>query len=461
PNTPVRVQMLRHQFGFGTAFNPRRIAGNSQNDPAYTQRLLNLDGEGHGFNLVVPENALKWRAWEQGWAGSQTEIIHALQWLKDRQVAVRGHVLLWPGWTRMPDDIQTNSQNPGYIENRIANHLDDILNRSGVRSAVREWDVVNEIAHVRDLEYALAGQGNYVSGREIYAEVLKWAKQEDPNLVTYLNDYDILSNGSLQGESYLLFKEFIQEAIDAGGAVDGIGFQAHMGTKLVSPDSLYAILEDCHQTFGKPIKITEYDLPKELPDDKEGQYLHDFLTLVFSHPAIDGFLMWGFWDGAHWKENAPLYYEDWTPKPAHAAFVDLVFDQWWTDTTLTTDSLGQIALRGYKGTYHIEATDLDLQRPFRLSQDTSLTLALYTTSLTPESTGFRLYPQPAGDWATVDLPQSGPWTWRLSDSSGRLVRQGQSQTEEARLSLTGLPAGVYHLQIQTGEKHYMGKLVRQ
>ena len=118
----------------------------------------------------------------------------------------------------------------------------------------------NEIAHVRDLENALAGQPGYPTGREIYAEVLQQVKQEDPEIISYLNDYEILSFGSETGPAYERFKGFIQEAIDAGGEVEGIGFQAHMGTNLVAPDTPYAILEDCYQEFGLPIKITEYDL---------------------------------------------------------------------------------------------------------------------------------------------------------------------------------------------------------
>ena len=460
-NTPVRVQMLRHQFGFGTAFTPRRLAGNFQNNPTYTQHLLDLDGQGHGFNLVVPENALKWRAWEQGWAGSQTETLNALQWLHDRQIAVRGHVLLWPGWSYLPDDMQANSQNVTYLENRIANHLDDILNQAGVRSVVREWDVVNEIAHVRDLEYALAGQGNYVTGREIYAEVLQQAKQQDPGLTTYLNDYDILSNGSLQGNSYLQFKQFIQEAIDEGGEVDGIGFQAHMGTRLVAPDSLYAILEDCYQTFGKPLKITEYDLPKELPDDAEAQYLHDFLTLVFSHPAVDGFLMWGFWDGAHWKGNAPLYYEDWTPKPAHATFVDLLFDQWWTDTTLMTDAQGSLDLRGFKGDYRIEATDLGLAREISLSQDSDTTLTLFILSQDQPEEGLLIFPQPARASVQVAFPFADQWTLHLFDATGRQVYQAQVNGKTTRVSLADLPAGIYGLRLANGRQAFAQKLIKE
>ncbi|RMD97667.1 MAG: hypothetical protein D6816_17265, partial [Bacteroidetes bacterium] len=62
----ISLEMLQHEFAFGSAVTPRRLAGNSWYDPVYEEKILNLDGQGHGFNMVVYENALKWPAWEQG-----------------------------------------------------------------------------------------------------------------------------------------------------------------------------------------------------------------------------------------------------------------------------------------------------------------------------------------------------------------------------------------------------------
>ena len=36
----------------------------------------------------------------------------------------------------------------------------------------------------------------------------------------------------------------------------------------------------------------------------------------FSHEAYTGFVMWGFWEGAHWKPETALWRKDWTEKPA-------------------------------------------------------------------------------------------------------------------------------------------------
>lgn len=45
-------------------------------------------------------------------------------------------------------------------------------------------------------------------------------------------------------------------------------------------------------------------------------------------------------DGAHYANDAPLYTANWTLKPAGQAFLDLVFNKWWTDTACTSDASG-------------------------------------------------------------------------------------------------------------------------
>jgi len=454
-NQSVRVEMLRHDFAFGTAVVPRKLAGNTDNDPIYASKLLDLDEQGHGFNWVVTENALKWRAWEQGWAGSPAETVNAIQWLNDRQIQVRGHVLVWPGWTRMPNDMQTNSNDPTYMLNRINGHLDQILNYAGIRDRVLEWDVINEIAHVRDLENALQSQAGYPTGREIYPQILNQALLEDPRIITYVNDYNILSNGSVNGGDYQLFKSMIQEILDAGSPLDGIGFQAHMGSNLIAPDSLYAILEDCYQSFGKTIKITEYDQDSIIDDETAAQYTGDFLTMIFSHPAVDGFLMWGFWDGAHWRGNAPLYHADWSPKPALTSFNQLVFNEWWTDTMLTTDALGQVDLRAFKGDYSIQVgTDLTATLSLDAALDT--TLRLTATGLDPFQMiqPVRLHPNPAKDQLFLELPYPSQWRLSLGDLMGKTWFADEFEGKNHRIDFPKIPSGMYmiHLQDDQGKK---------
>jgi endo-1,4-beta-xylanase len=70
----VRVEMVRHEFKFGTAVVSNKFNGGSEFNATYEQKLLNLDGKGRGFNELVFENDLKWPAWEQQWFSSKPAI---------------------------------------------------------------------------------------------------------------------------------------------------------------------------------------------------------------------------------------------------------------------------------------------------------------------------------------------------------------------------------------------------
>ena len=40
-------------------------------------------------------------------------------------------------------------------------------------------------------------------------------------------------------------------------------------------------------------------------ENRKAANLEKVMTLFFSHPAVEGVLLWGFWDGKIWhKENA-------------------------------------------------------------------------------------------------------------------------------------------------------------
>lgn len=455
PNAPVRVEMIRHKYAFGTAVVTSRFPGNPQYNATYVSKLQDLDGNGHGFNWVVTENALKWNAWENNWIGTPSETINALNYLTNQKIKIRGHVLIWPGWSFMPADMQANANNPQHLKNRIDNRLIGKLNTSGIRQNIKEWDVINEIAHVRDLEYALQGTTSYTTGREIYTEIFNKAHQQDNALVGYVNDYNILSNGSVVGGDYQLYKSMIQEIINSGGQVDGIGFQAHMGTNMTAIDSLYAILEDCYQTFGKDIKITEFDMSDVIVDSTAARYMGDFLTMMFSHPSTNGFLMWGFWDGAHWLGNAPLFDINWTPKPSLTTFNNLVFTEWWTDSTLTTDANGNLTIRGFKGDYRISTTINSelVVADLVLYDDLNTTVQLFPVNTISilNDVDFKVFPNPAYDIINVELPSEGDWSVTLVDKLGRVLIATILNGKKGRLDISAFDDGVYFLKIENKE----------
>ena len=465
PNASVQVEMLQHEFAFGSAVVSRLFAGNNSQNPAYEAKLLDLDGEGHGFNWVVFENAMKWPGWEQNWISSKPETTHAVQWLRDHDIKIRGHNLMWPGWGNLPPDIQANQNNVQYIRDRINSHIEEIVNYPGIKGNIAEWDVLNEITTNRDLEYALQGQPGFTTGREIYAEVFAKLAEEDPNTKTYLNDYMTISQGSTGGGNYDTLKQFTQEIIDAGVQLDGMGFQGHIGGFPTSIYDVYSILEDFYTTFGTTGKITEYDISEQVSDELAATYLGDFLTMVFSHPSMDGFLMWGFWDGAHWHQNAPMFYQDWTLKPSGQAFIDLVFNEWWTEESGLTNTGGEFKLRGFKGKYKvtIDCGDTVLVDTFELLSDKLLVKKgdeIYSGASISEAPGFSIFPNPASDFLNLKKPSSEAVKVQIFDVAGRLVFDQKMEGMQLLIPLN-FGKGVFVAVLGSGEKTLTETIVIQ
>jgi hypothetical protein len=68
---------------------------------------------------------------------------------------------------------------------------------------------------------------------------------------------------------------------------------------------------------------------------------------------VEGFMMWGFWDGKHWHKNAPLFHKDWSPKPAMKAWEELVMGAWRSDERVATGAQGQAQARVHLGDYEV------------------------------------------------------------------------------------------------------------
>ena len=462
-NKEVRVRMKKHEFEFGTAVVASRFANNRDQLQIYEDKLTNLDGQGNGFNSVVFENALKWKAWEGEWPTNKSEKIKAIEWLKEKDITIRGHNLVWPGWNFLPDDMESNKNNPSFLVNNIKERIDNILNYDGIKGNIKDWDVINEIAANRDIEDALKGTTGYTTGREIYAEMFKQVKEIDPEITTYLNDYITIGQNRDSGVLYDEFKKYIREIIDAGGQIDGIGFQAHIGGSPTAPEKVYRILDDFHQEFQTEAKITEYDTDRLVSGELGAKYMDDFLTIIFSHHSVKGFLMWGFWDGNHWKQNAPIYNLDWTLKPSGEAFINKVYNEWWTDETLRTNDEGEVTLRGFKGEYEITSSLMEEPVLIQLTGDTSIILdtgAIISTSEVDFENEFSLYPNPAQDIITISNNDKEDFAVSIFDINGRKLHEKYG-TNKYEIDISSQVPGIYFIKVRMGKTSFTKKIVKQ
>jgi endo-1,4-beta-xylanase len=109
---------------------------------------------------------------------------------------------------------------------------------------------------------------------------------------------------------------------------------------------------DQFSEFGLPIESTELSL-NMLDRELQADFMRDYLIALFSHPNVHGIMLWGFWEGRHWRPDAAMFERHWTPRPMADAWIDLVHKEWKTDVTATTDADGVAHARGFCGDYDI------------------------------------------------------------------------------------------------------------
>jgi endo-1,4-beta-xylanase len=206
-----------------------------------------------------------------------------------------------------------------------------------------DWDVINEPSSNKDLQKIL--------GEDEMANWIKQTRSLDDKARLFINDYGNLGE-CCELETEL--KRIVKRMQDLNAPIGGIGLQAHFGYLLTPPEELYERLNDLG-SLGLPLEITEFDI--NIKDEQlQADYQRDFMTIIFSHPKVSGFLMWGFWAGQHWLPDGALFDANWNLKPVGQAFRDLVFKTWWTNVSGSSDANGAYNARGFMGDYKITAT---------------------------------------------------------------------------------------------------------
>ena len=292
------------------------------------------------FNTAaLPYN---WADW--GWRvpAVQEDYLHGLRRAKEAGFGIHTGHLMWPSRRWSPEYLQEHEDQP---EKMRAEYL------SAVREAleatkpfgVAEWTVVNE-------PY---GQGDLlpIMGRGVMLETFRLAEQIQPEAHRLLNETLILSNAGETRLNQEALDDNLRFLLDNDAPVQGLGLQGHFGSRLTPPSRVYELLEH-YAAFGLPISITEFDI--DIGDEQaQADYLRDFYTVAFSHPAVHGIVSWGFWAEEIWKDQAAWYRKDWTPKPVAEAYRDLVLGEWWTDEVILTDADGRATVDGFHGTYRV------------------------------------------------------------------------------------------------------------
>lgn len=344
PGAKVAVRMQRHEFGFGTAIRSDWIVGGDSPDhERYREALKKY------FNKAVFEDDIKWHNWidrSPNGKKRREQVLAALDWLEAQDITPRGHVMVWPSWPRVPDFVRDLGDDPPKLRQAILDHIADQTSVLGRRLA--EWDVINESYAHNDVMNVL--------GRGAMVEWFQAAHKGAPDVKLFYNDY-VMFDGEGPGSPSQYFYDTIKYLQENGAPIGGIGEQGHFGGSPPPPTRVLKVL-DRFGELGLPIQITEFDIDTS---DLATQvtYTRDFLTAVFSHPAVSGVMCWGFWEGRHWKPRAAFWSKDWQLRPNGEVWVELTTKKWWTNVDLETTDDGAAVVRGFRGDYEVIVTSPD------------------------------------------------------------------------------------------------------
>jgi GH35 family endo-1,4-beta-xylanase len=352
PGARVVVEQLRHEFWFGAAISSGMFGWRAKEQDAAKYKDTFLAN----FNAAVTENALKWSPMERQRGKVEYRVVDAiLRWADRHEIPIRGHCIFWGVPQFVQDWVKKLTDDE--LHETIKNRAIDIGQR--YRGRFVEYDLNNEMIHKNYYEERL--------GPDITKQMAQWVREGDPDAVLFVNDYDILTGRRLKD-----YIAHIRGLLDQGVPVGGIGVQGHLHGESFDAEALRNALDELAK-LGLPIRITEFNFPGQrsrffkdkklrLTSEEEkakAKALVDYYRICFAHPAVEGILMWGFWEGACWIPASALYKRDWTATPAAEAYRDLVFREWWTTWEGRADEKGQCTVRAFYGRHRVTVDGAD------------------------------------------------------------------------------------------------------
>jgi endo-1,4-beta-xylanase len=310
----------------GAAVDPRHFS-----EPEYADTLA------REFNMVEPENAMKW---------TQTELAPGhfdfsrgdavVEFAEAHQMKVRGHNLLWG--IHNPDWLEAGRFAPAELHDLMQHHIATVAGHFAGK--VFAWDVVNE-AFDKDgtLRHSIwfdqPGIGLADQGTAYIEQAFRWAHEADPKALLFYNDYAAEGVNAKSDAIYAMAKDFKARGVP----IDGVGLQMHLALadadRLSSLDANIARLA----ALGLQVHITELDVglpitadgqPRDQEDLRRQADLYGLVARACAaNPACTAFQTWGFTDKYSWipafthgERGAALPFDaSYQPKPAYDAIL--------------------------------------------------------------------------------------------------------------------------------------------
>lgn len=288
------------------------------------------------FNWAVFGNELKWY-WTEPQQGNfnYRDADEMLDLCKSHGIETRGHCIFWEVESTVQSWVRSLNNND--LMSAVQNRLNGLLSR--YKGKFSHYDVNNEMLH-----------GSFYQGRlgkDIRANMFKTANQLDPSATLFVNDYHVEDGCDTKScpEGYI---EHILGLQEQGAPVGGIGIQGHIDNP-VGPITNSAL--DKLGILGLPIWFTELDV-SSVNEYVRADDLEVMLREAFAHPAVDGIMLWGFWELFMSRDNAHLVNAEGDVNEAGKRYLALR-KEWSSHAHGHVNEQGEYTFRGFHGTYDV------------------------------------------------------------------------------------------------------------
>lgn len=380
-NKQVEVKQTKHKFLFGCAdFTSIPYTNNNLDDATKEKLDERYEKFFDLFNFATLP--FYWGRFEPEKGKPETNSLKkAAQWLRSKDITLKGHPLCWHTVTAPWLLDMTNSE---IFSTQISRIHRDVTDFKGL---VDMWDVINEVVIMpifNKYDNGITRICKEMGRINLVREVFKAARESNPDATLLINDFET-------SESYDIL---IEGLLEAGVPIDAIGIQSHMHQGYWGVEKTMEILERFSR-FKLPLHFTENSLvsghimPPEIVDlndyqvsewpstpegeERQAQEAVTHYKTLFSHPSVVSITWWDFTDGAWLNAPSGFITKDNRAKPIYYAIRELIKDQWWTKPmNLVTDENGCVNVSGFLGEYEI--TFDGKSHNFTLDKDNEITI---------------------------------------------------------------------------------------
>ena len=337
PNAGIGLKdAYKDYFTIGVAVNKRNIQ-----DPDQIALIKK------NFNSITAENDMKvglMQPKEGVWNFGAADSI--ANFCRQNGIKLRGHNLCWHSqfadW--MFKDKKGKPVKKEVFYERLRKHIHTVVNR--YKDIIYAWDVVNEAMADDGPQMFWPKASPYrqsqlfkLCGDEFIAKAFEFAREADPDVLLFYNDYSCVDPGKRER-----IYNMVKKMLDAGVPIDGIGMQGHYN--IYTPDEKE--LDKTITRFSELVKhihITELDLRTNTESGgqlifargaakpqapyiatlQEDQYNRIFRVFRKHKDVIDNVTFWNLSDKDSWLglNNHPLPFdENYKPKASYRVIRD-------------------------------------------------------------------------------------------------------------------------------------------